>query len=647
MIRVAGDLPVRRQVSGFDGQGLVGRDQLLSVLAGKLRESSGEVALTAADRALTMHGGGGIGKTALAIEYCHTLASSEGYDLVWWVNADSDQTTSTSLVSLIEKLGGDTENLHLRSEADRVLTGAGRWLAVFDNVHDRNSFDRWRPQATGGSVLITTRSNAKWGEGRSIPVDTIADQDAKEWLVRSAGNPTDPGELAASDELVTALGGLPLALTMATAFIGNTPVKLSKYLKLFEESPVRLLDDPDVDVDNYDKTVYTALAVTRDQLSEANQSAALLMLEYASFFAPDDIPMRLFTPEGLGVSSETDVLNAKRALQQRSLITPQGDDAFSVHRLVQSVTRYHLDNPLSEHPIQQGPVHAIDSVSSPRSVVIVAANSTDAPMNLGEELRSIQLGLELTDKLEAKISHASRPDDLISYVSDEEPVIVHFSGHGNREGIALKEDDGLQDRPVSGERLERFFAGRGVRLVVLNSCYSDSQAAAIQKSVEAVIGTPTDLDDEAAHRFSRAFYRKLARGGTVSAALKDGQDAVDIYGLDDQFSGIGDLDIVLTNGTPPATKPPNVTKQPDTLNQPGTLNQPATVNESPSSNSSPLVPETSSWLLNGYYAAGIVVAVVAVITLAIALWPKGPDQQPNDPTGPSTSTPAVVSTTAP
>ena len=630
------DLPARREAAGLDGQALVGRDQVLLSIEAKLRDSSVEVALTAADHALTMHGGGGIGKTALAIEYCHMLAGKSGYRLVWWVNADSDSSIIASYTSLIERLGGDTDNPHIRNEVDRLLGSSGKWLAVFDNVDNRDSFERWRPQAGGGSILITTRSAAKWDKGRSIPVDTISDRDATDWLIRAAGNPTEEAETAAGGELVVELGGLPLALTMAAAFIHNTPVPLGTYLRLFRQSPVRLLDDPDIDVGNYDKTVYTALAVTTDQLSQTNQDAALLMLEYSSFYAPDDIPLQLFTPEGLGVETETEVLQAMRALQHRSLITPQGADAFSVHRLIQSVTRYYLEHPLPDRADKPGPVRTIERAATAAKVVVIAANSSTAPLNIGEELRNIREGLEHTDQLEAEISPASRPDDLLKYVSDTQPAVVHFSGHGDHDGIALKDDDGIGDRVVPGERLRKFFEGRNVRLVVLNSCYSTTQATAISTSVEVVIGTPTALSDEAARRFSKAFYRTLAQGRTIREALKDGQDAVGLYDLDDEYSSHGDLDTTIINNRPRRQKPQPAAQPPAT---------PTPASTTPVNNPPPQPGEQRSWLVTGYYAAGIVVAVAAVITLALALWPDttGTGQ---DPTGPTTSSTTNSTTTA-
>lgn len=629
------DLPPRRTAAGYEDQGLVGRDQMLSLIDSRLRESAA-VALTAADSALTMHGGGGIGKTALALEYCYTLAPANDYDLIWWVNADSDTTTGGSFESLVRRLGGDTDNPDVRLEVDRVLSGCGKWLAVFDNVDDRGAFDRWRPQAAGGSILITTRSKARWEPRQSIGVDLIAADDARSWLLQAAGNPDDADELGAVDELVSALGGLALALAMAAAYIGNTPVSIGTYLRLFSETPDHVLNDPSVDVGGYDKTVYTALAVALQQLRTTGQDAAVQMLEYSSFYAPDDIPLFLFTPEEVGVSSEAQVRQAMRTLAERSLVIPNGKDGFDVHRLIQSVTRHYLEHPLPEPVAETVPKPtgglggSSDRTVAVRKVVVIAANSLKSPLNLEEELRNIRDGLDRTGQLEAEMSLASRPDDLLRYVSDNRPVIVHFSGHGNEDGLALKDDSGQSERLVPGERLRSFFEDRGVQLVVLNSCYSEAQATVIAQSVPAVIGTPASLVDESAHRFSKAFYRTLANGRTVGEALKDGQDVVGLYDLDDQFQAHGDLDFALVSPPGNTSNPPS---RPAANAQPSAA---ASVQPTPTPVESSST-KSGSRLERGYYVAGIVVAIVAVVGLVVSLWPDRSETTP-DPAGPTTST---------
>src|SRR5207245_2509466 len=100
--------------------------------------------------------------------------------------------------------------------------------------------------------------------------------------------------------------------------------------------------------------------------------------------------------------------------------------------------------------------------------------------------------------------HAVRPDDLIRHVRAEKPNVIHFSGHGSTTGIILRDDSGGY-QAVAGANLKRFLEGRGVELVVLNACYSKSQADTIKGAVKTVVGTTDAVGDEAARRFTVAF----------------------------------------------------------------------------------------------------------------------------------------------
>ena len=101
---------------------------------------------------------------------------------------------------------------------------------------------------------------------------------------------------------------------------------------------------------------------------------------------------------------------------------------------------------------------------------------------------------------------------------------------------------------VSGPSLARVLGGRGIRLVVLNSCFSISTVADLAAAVVAVVGTTARVGDEAARRFSTAFYRTLGDGYSVGEAFRDGRDAVDVHMLDDVFKMRGDMDLVLFGG---------------------------------------------------------------------------------------------------
>jgi hypothetical protein len=182
------------------------------------------------------------------------------------------------------------------------------------------------------------------------------------------------------------------------------------------------------------------------------------------------------------------------------------------------------------------------------TILFLAANPQEKLLrDLELELRSLEQELSAVkyrDSIRLVAKHAVQPDDLIRYVRAESPKVIHFSGHGSARGIVLRGDNG-ENRVVEGQSLARFLEGRGVELVVLASCFSKSQADNIGKVVKAVVGTTDVVKDEAARRFTAAFYRTFGNGLSVKEAFRDGTDAVDLYSLPGVFHSSGDLEGVL------------------------------------------------------------------------------------------------------
>lgn len=156
-------------------------------------------------------------------------------------------------------------------------------------------------------------------------------------------------------------------------------------------------------------------------------------------------------------------------------------------------------------------------------------------LRIDEEVRDIENGLKmatLREKFELKSQWAITTKTLQQSMLDENPTIVHFSGHGDVDGIAVEDSIGnakLIDTAALGGLFELF--SDSIRCVILNSCYSESQAVEISKHVPYVIGMKDSIDDKAALAFSVGFYTALGAGKDIEFAYKMGKVAISLEGI--------------------------------------------------------------------------------------------------------------------
>lgn len=150
---------------------------------------------------------------------------------------------------------------------------------------------------------------------------------------------------------------------------------------------------------------------------------------------------------------------------------------------------------------------------------------------LDEDVRQIRKAVraaEHRDALDFDLRLAARPDDLMQALNETHPQVVHFSGHGNSDGLVLASADGRRAHHVDAALLAQLFqVFRGdIRVVVLSACLSLPQAEAIAEAVGCAIGTRGSISDEAAITFGAAFYRALAFGHSVRAAYDQARTAL-------------------------------------------------------------------------------------------------------------------------
>jgi hypothetical protein len=219
---------------------------------------------------------------------------------------------------------------------------------VFDNARDRASLEPFLPPAGRGRILITTQ-NQEWPRGQALDVPVLGLDAAAAFLTARTGDP-DP----AARDLAVMLGGLPLALEQAAAYMQATGTSLARYRSLFRERQADLLARGETAGHREGVAATFGLALSR-LAGEAPDAAALVRL--LAFLAPEPVPLTLLL-SGTEVRGQLEpgaaaqigpligdplaVGDAVSALRRYSLVTLAGPGLVQAHRLVQAVTRAQL-----------------------------------------------------------------------------------------------------------------------------------------------------------------------------------------------------------------------------------------------------------------------------------------------------------------
>jgi CHAT domain len=164
-----------------------------------------------------------------------------------------------------------------------------------------------------------------------------------------------------------------------------------------------------------------------------------------------------------------------------------------------------------------------------KSILFLAADPTnESRLRLGEEFREIDEQLRLAkqrDWFKLELPQLSlRPKDITGALLNVEPEIVHFSGHGTAKGALCFENQAGQTQLVEPDALAALFEqfAHQVDCVLLNACYSETQAKAIAKHINYVIGMNEAIGDKAAIAFALGFYQALGARRTIKDAYKLG-----------------------------------------------------------------------------------------------------------------------------
>jgi tetratricopeptide (TPR) repeat protein len=345
-----------------------GRKALLE----RLNEARGLVVLV---------GMGGVGKTTIAAEVARLVGQA---CLVWWVSAADAVSLTAGMVTVARQLGASQADLQAiadqaRDGPDRLwaLIDAApeRWLLVLDNADQPRLLAGsggavadgvgWARARVSGLVIVTSRygDRTAWGQqAQVVLVKVLDDLDAAQVLLDLA--PT-AGDWPQAEALARRLGGLPLALHLAGAYLGSGITRkpfFSSYREMLERPSAGgvsfMSPDPGTPfADDERAAVMRTWEMSLDELTRQGVPEARIVLRLLSCFAAaTPIPLDLLRPERLaellaptpdsvpdGVATRLE--QVLRALARLGLIDPaSGADrpAVVVHPVIADTNRVHL-----------------------------------------------------------------------------------------------------------------------------------------------------------------------------------------------------------------------------------------------------------------------------------------------------------------
>ncbi|CAB4035158.1 Stress-induced-phospho 1, partial [Paramuricea clavata] len=358
---------------------------------------------------------GGVGKTSLATEYAQQRKDFYTGG-VYWFSGEDNTTFENSVYDVATRFGTQRDSFGLTFSAtlEMISRNKNPWLIILDNM-DQSSLSSnvvklvsgpWQQDASGHLVITTRRKPTAlandirdFDERCVLSLKCFEIEEGKKFLFRRVGTVHDEEVDRVAEKLVQQLGGLPLALEQAGAYIKSLPCTIPQYLELYEKQHLRLLNrQKATPVSVYDSPERLAVRTTwhlnfeHIKQSVDDGKSAVRFLYASAFLNPNEIQKDIINIGEPPVEDEEFSECVKTTLGRQQVVKLLTD--FSLFKET-------LSSNLNVHQLVQE---------------VILEN-----LNQEEELQSINDAIRM---LHYAFQNCSSPDELLSNETEERPSII-------------------------------------------------------------------------------------------------------------------------------------------------------------------------------------------------------------------------------
>ena len=327
---------------------------------------------------------GGSGKTTLAQQY----ANSHGTSIIWKINAETPESTFTSLECLAYALCENETDKADFYEIQKITNLFKKeymtfsflkqrapkhkdWILIYDNVTNFSDIQKYLPRTLedwgSGKVIITTTNsniinNNYFAKDNVIYALQLDDAESfKLFNTILDKNNSTPADQKQTRLFLKNIPPFPLDITQAAYYIKNTNTEYDKYLQYITSEDQNFTNTQKSilgSITNYTKTRSYIIELSLKNIIDSNKDLDKLLL-LSSILNAENIPKDLL----IACHGDIATHNFINEMQKFSLITENNnnlENVVSIHASIQSIIFHYVHKTIPTE-YYDNIIHAIES----------------------------------------------------------------------------------------------------------------------------------------------------------------------------------------------------------------------------------------------------------------------------------------------